>query len=155
MGGNVCNKDGKINSVKDVFVSSFGSKRAKGEMLTNIPRAAVAGAKPSVFARKIREQVSEGKKEFPRTDVQWWRKDSSIWDHKLKRNTAVPWSSFVHEEPVGLAKVTQNDKSVGKSPKNSTHMVDRAPLTYILASDKLEEGKMVMNYDWSKRPNRS
>ncbi|XP_057537841.1 60S ribosomal protein L2, mitochondrial-like [Amaranthus tricolor] len=154
MGGNVCDKEGKINSVKDVFVSAFGSERANREMLTNIPRAAVAGAKPSVFARKIRDQVSEAK-EFSPSDLQWWRKDSSIWDHKLKRKAAVPWSSFVHEEPVGLAKVAQNDKSAGKSPRNSMRMVDRAPLTYILASDKLEEGKMVMNYDWSKRPNRS
>ncbi|XP_057547510.1 60S ribosomal protein L2, mitochondrial-like [Amaranthus tricolor] len=154
MGSTVGNKDGKISSVKDVFVSAFGSKRAKGETLINIPRAAVAGAKPSVFAPKIREQVSEGKEEYSLTDVQRWRKDSCVWDHKLKRKAAVPWLSFVHEEPVGLAKVAQNDKSVGKSSKNR-HMVDRVPLTYILASDKLEEGKMVMNYDWSKHPNRS
>ncbi|XP_021718010.1 uncharacterized protein LOC110685795 [Chenopodium quinoa] len=154
--GNGGNKeDGrKISSVKDVFVSAFASTRAKGESLTNIPRAAVAGAKPAVFSRKMGEAVGEGEKEFSVFDVQRWRKDSSLWDHKLKRKAAVPWLSFVNEEPVGLAKAAQNDNSSGKSSKN-VHMVDRAPLTYILASDKLEEGKIVMNYDWSTRLNRS
>lgn len=156
MGGNVGNNEagGKISSVKDVFVSAFASKRGKGESLTNIPRAAVAGAKPAVFSPRTGEQVSEGEKQFSLSDVQRWRKDSILWEHKLKRKAAVPWLSFVHDEPVGLAKAAQNEKLSGKSSKNA-HMVDRTPLTYILASDKLEEGKIVMNYDWSKHPTRS
>ncbi|KNA20292.1 hypothetical protein SOVF_053490 [Spinacia oleracea] len=154
---NVFNKNvgGKMSSVKDVFVSAFASKRGKGESLTNIPRAAVSGAKPAVFSSKNGEKVSEDERKFSVSDVQRWRKDSSLWDHKLKRKAAVPWLSFVHDEPVGLAKAALlNDKSGGKSSKN-VNMVDRAPLTYILASDKLEAGKVVMNYDWSTRTTRS
>lgn len=156
LGGSVGNKKAgeKISSVKDVFVSAFASKRAKAESLAHLPRAAVAGAKAAVFAPKSREEVSEGEKEFSLSDVQRWRKDSCLWEHKLKRKAAVPWLSFVHEEPVGLAKAAQIDKSAGKSSKSSAHIVDRAPLTYIIASDKLEEGKIVMNYDWSKGPSR-
>ncbi|KMT09395.1 hypothetical protein BVRB_6g128760 [Beta vulgaris subsp. vulgaris] len=155
MGGYVGSKEaqGKLSSVKDVFVSAFASNRAKGVSLSHIPRAAVAGAKPAVFAPKISEQVSEGEKEYSLSDVQRWRKDSILWDHKLKRKAAVSWLSFVHEEPVGLAKAAAlNDKSAGKPSKTATDMADRVPLTYIIASDKLEEGKIVMNYDWSDRP---
>nr|QKO27810.1 ribosomal protein L2 [Chorigyne cylindrica] len=41
-------------------------------------------------------------------------------------------------------------KPIGEGPKNGVCKVDRAPVTYILASHQLEAGKMVMNCDWSK-----
>ncbi|KAL2941625.1 60S ribosomal protein L2 mitochondrial [Bienertia sinuspersici] len=129
--GNVSKEaGGKLNSVKDVFVSAFASKRAKDESLSNIPRAAVAGAKPAVFAPKSREEISEGEREFSVSDVQRWRKDSCLWDHKLKRKAAVPWLSFVHEEPLGLAKAAQFDKSAGKSSKvlHALLTVHRSPI---------------------------
>nr|QKO27827.1 ribosomal protein L2 [Pentastemona sumatrana] len=41
-------------------------------------------------------------------------------------------------------------KPIGEGPKDGVCKVDRAPVTYILASHQLEAGKMVMNCDWSK-----
>nr|ARX11148.1 ribosomal protein L2 [Triantha glutinosa] len=41
-------------------------------------------------------------------------------------------------------------KPIGEGPKDGACKVDRAPVTYILASHQLEAGKMVMNCDWSK-----
>nr|QKO27828.1 ribosomal protein L2 [Stemona tuberosa] len=41
-------------------------------------------------------------------------------------------------------------KPIGEGTKDGVCKVDRAPVTYILASHQLEAGKMVMNCDWSK-----
>lgn len=148
----------KLSSVKDVFVSAFSSQQSKGESLVNFPRIAVAGAKPAVFAPQSREKVGGGgERTYSLSDVRRWKKDSVLWEHRLKRKAAVSWTSFVREGPVGLATAADVDESMsmGKISKNLGHEVDRAPLTYIIASNGLEAGKMVMNCDLSKRPTRS
>ncbi|KAK9678432.1 hypothetical protein RND81_11G210800 [Saponaria officinalis] len=145
---NPLNKEGnKLNSVKDVFVSAFGSQRAKNTSVSKLPRIAVSGARPEVFVPNRVEQAVDGENTFSLSDVQRWNKDSALWEHKLKPKASVLWSSFVKEEPVGLAQaaVDREMKSVGKSSKKGASMVDRTALTYILASNEMEPGKMVMN----------
>nr|WML72263.1 ribosomal protein L2 [Ceratophyllum demersum] len=41
-------------------------------------------------------------------------------------------------------------KPIGEGPKDGACKVDRAPVTYLLASHQLEAGKIVKNCDWSK-----
>lgn len=145
---NPLTKEGsKINSVKDVFVSAFGSQKAKNVTLSKLPRIAVSGGRPAVFVPKSVEQVVEGENKFSLSDVQRWNKDSALWKHKLKPKASVLWSSFVKEEPVGLALAAHDreTKSVGKSSKKRADMADRTALTYIIASNDMEPGKMVMN----------
>ncbi|KAH9619475.1 hypothetical protein KSS87_019118 [Heliosperma pusillum] len=152
--GNPLHKEGsKLNSVKDVFVSAFGSQKAKNVSLSKLPRIAVSGARPAVFVPQRVEQAVEGENTLSLSDLQRWNKDSVLWEHKLKSKAAVSWSSFVKEEPVGLAQAALNRdaNSVQKSSKKKAEMVDRAALTYILASNEMEPGKMVMNCDLPKR----
>ncbi|XP_074312665.1 large ribosomal subunit protein uL2mz, N-terminal part [Silene latifolia] len=151
---NPLHKEGsKLNSVKDVFVSAFGSQRAKNFSSSKLPRIAVSGARPAVFVPQRVEKSVQGENTFCLSDVQRWNKDSVIWDHRLKNKAAVPWSSFVKEEPLGLAQAAYNreTKAAGKSSKKKAEMVDRAALTYILASNDMEPGKMVMNCALPKR----
>lgn len=154
VGGNSSGKEAgrKISSVKDVFVSAFSSQHSKGESLRNFPRFAIAGAKPAVFAPQVRESVQEGEKTYSLSDVRRWKKDSVLWEHRLKRKAAVPWTSFVREEPVGLAVAAEMRKQqVGKSSRKGVNE-DCAPFTYIIASNEMEAGKMVMNCDLSNVP---
>ncbi|KAH9605638.1 hypothetical protein KSS87_021614 [Heliosperma pusillum] len=151
---NPLHKEGsKLNSVRDVFVSAFGSQRAKNVSLSKLPRIAVSGARPAVFVPQGVEQSVEGENTFSLSDVQRWNKDSVLWDHKLKPKAAVSWSSFVKEEPLGLAQAAydRETKAVGKYSKKKAEMGDRAALTYILASNEMEPGKMVMNCALPKR----
>ncbi|KAL9245865.1 hypothetical protein vseg_019467 [Gypsophila vaccaria] len=145
---NPLKKEGeKLNSVRDVFVSAFGSRRAQNTSLSKLPRIAVSGARPAVFVPKEVEEAVDGENAFTLSDVQRWNKDSVLWEHKLKAKAAVGWSSFVKEEPVGLAQAVldRETKSVGKASKKRADLADRTALTYILASNEMEPGKMVMN----------
>lgn len=155
--GLVGNKEdgSKLSSVRAVFVSAFSSQKPKEESLHNFPRFAVAGSKPAVFAPQERKAAPEGEKTYSPSDVQSWKKDSVLWEHRLKRKAALSWTSFVREEPVGLAVAADSNemKQVGKSSKKVVNE-DRVPLTYIIASNELEPGKMVINCDWSKVPAR-
>ncbi|KAL0386435.1 UNVERIFIED_CONTAM: 60S ribosomal protein L2, mitochondrial [Sesamum latifolium] len=130
------------------FGSSFG-----------FPRIAVAGAKPAFFVFRMREKV-RGKNTFSLCEIRKWRTHSILWAHRIKRKAALSWQSFRRQEILGLVGASEHNeskpktdqgfytKAIDEGPKNGTCKVDRAPVTYIIASHQLEAGKMVMN--WSK-----
>lgn len=82
-----------------------------------------------------------------------WKKDSVFWEYRFKRKVAVFWISFVREGLVGFVIVVDVDESMfmGKIFKNLGYEVDRVFLIYIIVSNGLEVGKMVMNCDLFKR----
>nr|YP_009045801.1 ribosomal protein L2 [Batis maritima]AIC83404.1 ribosomal protein L2 [Batis maritima] len=159
----------KKTCAKDVFFSAFSSPKAKGETASlsfassfGFPRIAVAGAKPSFFAPRMREKV-RGKSTFSLCEVRKWRTHSILWAHRIKRKAALSWQSFRPPFFLGLVGAAEHNKSkpktdqgslpakpIGKRAKDGACKVDRAPVTYIIASHQLEAGKMVMNCDWSK-----
>ncbi|GMJ05871.1 hypothetical protein like AT2G07715 [Hibiscus trionum] len=146
---------------EDVFFSAISSPMTKGEIESlssscsfGFPRVAVARAKPaSFFAPRMREELG-GKNSFSLGEVRKWRTDSIVWTHRIKRKAALSWQSFrlqvgaaEHNKP--KPKMDQGSSSspcklVGEWPKSR---VDRALVTYIIASQQLEAGKMVMNCD--------
>lgn len=159
----------KKTCAKDVFFSAFSSPKAKGETASlsfvrslSFPRIAVAGAKPPLFAPRMREKV-RGKNTFSLCEVRKWRTHSILWAHRIKRKAALSWQSFRRQDTLGLVGAAEHneskpktdqgslpDKPIGEGPKDGACKVDRAPVTYIIASHQLEAGKMVMNCDWSK-----
>ncbi|XP_073128666.1 large ribosomal subunit protein uL2mz, N-terminal part [Henckelia pumila] len=158
----------KKTCAKDVFVSAFSSPKAKGETASlsfgssfGFPRIAVAGAKPAFFVFRMREKV-RGKNTFSLCEIRKWRTHSILWTHRIKRKAALSWQSFRRQEILGLVGASEHNeskpktdqgfytKAIDEGPKNGTCKVDRAPVTYIIASHQLEAGKMVMNCDWSK-----
>nr|WLE73518.1 ribosomal protein L2 [Thonningia sanguinea] len=149
----------KKTCAKDVFFSVFSSPKKKGETASlsfgsffGFPRIVVAGAKPAFFAPRMR-----GK--FSLCEVRKWRTHS--WAHRIKRKAALSWQSFRRQDTLGLVGAAEHNESnpkktdqgslpskpIGERPACK---VDRAPVTYIIASHQLEAGKMVMNCDWSK-----
>ena len=159
----------KKTCAKDVFFSAFSSPKAKGETASlsfgsscGFPRIAVAGAKPAFFAPRMREKL-RGKKTFSLCEVRKWRTHSILWAHRIKRKAALSWQSFRRQDTLGLVGAAEHNESkpktdqgslpakpIGERPKDGACKVDRAPVTYIIASHPLEAGKMVMNCDWSK-----
>ncbi|XP_011069461.2 uncharacterized protein LOC105155286, partial [Sesamum indicum] len=156
----------KKTCAKDVFFSAFSSPKAKGETASlsfgssfGFPRIAVAGAKPAFFVFRMREKV-RGKNTFSLCEIRKWRTHSILWAHRIKRKAALSWQSFRRQEILGLVGASEHNeskpktdqgfytKAIDEGPKNGTCKVDRAPVTYIIASHQLEAGKMVMN--WSK-----
>lgn len=165
----------KRTCAKDVFFSAFSSPKAKGETASlsfgsscGFPRIAVAGAKPAFFAPRMREKVrgsdssldQRGKNTLSLCEIRKWRTHSILWAHRIKRKAALSWQSFRRQETLGLVGAAEHNESkpktdqgslpakpIGERPKGK---VDRAPVTYIIASHPLEAGKMVMNCDWSK-----
>nr|BCT43253.1 ribosomal protein L2 [Musa beccarii] len=161
----------KQTSAKDVFFSALSSPLAKGETQSlcfdssfSIPRIAVAGAKRTFFAPRMRDQVL-GKNTFSLCEILKWRTDCVIWAHRIKRKGALSWHSFRQQERLGLVEAAEHNESnpktdqgslpakpIGEGMKDRACKVDRAPVvnTYILASHQLEAGQTVMNCDWSK-----
>lgn len=128
---------GKETSVKDVFLSALSSSKAKGvtpSLSHGLPRIAVAGAKPALFAPQTREFV-EGENKFSLGDVQRWKMNSPVWKNRIKRRATLSWHS-----------VAEKTKPKARKPVGDK-LKDRAPVTYILASNQLEVGKIVMNTD--------
>nr|BDI13104.1 ribosomal protein L2 [Begonia coptidifolia] len=161
----------KKTDAKDVFFSAFSSPKAKGETASSLsfgssflsfPRIAVAGAKPAFFAPRMREKL-RGKKTFSLCEIRKWRTHSILWAHRMKGKAALSWQSFRRQETLGLVGGAEHNESkqetdpgslpakpIGEGPKDGACKVNRAPVTYIIASHQLEAGKMMMNYDWSK-----
>ena len=156
----------KKTCAKDVLFSAF---LALGETASlsfgssfAFPRIAVAGAKPAFFAPRMREKL-RGKNTFSLFEVRKWRTHSILWAHRIKRKAALSWRSFRRQETLGLVGAAEHNESkpktdqgslptkpIGEGPKDGACKVDRAPVTYIIASHQLEAGKMVMNCDGSK-----
>ncbi|OMO90685.1 Ribosomal protein L2 [Corchorus olitorius] len=124
----------KLTSARDVFFSAHSVPEANNSSFA-LPRVAVAGAKPAFFAPRVRDNAIGEKAAF---EVQRHSISSS------KQKAAISW-----QDTLGLVgAVESKPKTVhGEKPK---HRVDRAAVTYIIASNHLERGKMVMNCDWSK-----
>jgi len=159
----------KKTCAKNVFFSALSSPKANGGTLSlsfgssfAFPRVAVAGAKPAFFAPRRREK-GIGKKTFSLFEVRKWRGHSILWSHRFKRKAGLSWQSFRRQDTLGLVGAAEHNESkpktdqgslqkkpIGERPKNRACKVDRAPVTYIIASHQLERGKMVMNCDWSK-----
>nr|YP_010690909.1 ribosomal protein L2 [Punica granatum]WBU14814.1 ribosomal protein L2 [Punica granatum] len=163
----------KKTCAKDVFFSAFSSPKAKGETASlsfgssfGFPRIAVAGAKPAFFAPRMREYEDNklrGKNTFSLCEVRKWRTHSILWTQRIKRKAALSWQSFRRQDTLGLVGAAEHNESkpktdqgslpakpIGGGTKDGACKVDRAPVTYIIASHQLEAGKMVMNCDWSK-----
>nr|WMZ41816.1 ribosomal protein L2 [Trachelospermum jasminoides] len=160
----------KKTCAKDVFFSALSSPNPKAKVSTSLsfgssfafPRIAVAGAKPAFFAPRMREKV-RGKNTFSLCEIRKWRTHSILWAHRIKRKAALSWQSFRRQETLGLVGASEHNESkpkmdqgslptkpIGEGTKDGTCKVDRAPVTYIIASHQLEAGKMVINCDWSK-----
>nr|UEK25624.1 ribosomal protein L2 [Humulus lupulus] len=159
----------KKTCANDVFFSAFSSPKAFGETASlsfdssfGFPRIAVAGAKPAFLAPRMRDKL-RGKNTFSLCEVRKWRTHSILWAHRIKRKAALSWQSFRRQETLGLVGAAEHNESkpktdqgslpakpIGEGPKDGACKVDRAPVTYIIASHQLEAGKMVMNCNWSK-----
>nr|WNX95816.1 ribosomal protein L2 [Cymbidium lancifolium] len=145
---------------KDVFLSALPSPLGKGETAflsfgssLAFPRIAIAGAKPAFFAPRMREKLI-GKKTFSLCEIRKGRTHCVLWAHRIKRQAALSWQQ---QENLGLVGAAEHNESKPKADqgslpatKNGACKVDRAPVTYLLASHRLEAGQMVMNCDWSK-----
>ena len=59
--------------------------------LKGLPRVSVAGAKPSFFTSRRKEDSDD--REFPLSEIKEWRPDRQIWIHRLKRKAAISWQS--------------------------------------------------------------
>ncbi|XP_071698854.1 large ribosomal subunit protein uL2mz, N-terminal part-like [Rutidosis leptorrhynchoides] len=155
----------KMTDVKDVFISAFSSAKAKGNnapysfvKALGLPRMAVAGAKPDFFVPRMKDDVKENDG-LSLNEIKKWDKDSIVWAHKMKPKAAVSWQSLRRQEilgPVGIAgqgKSKLKLKAMESVKRDGKFTSDRSPVTYILATHQMEVGKMVMNYDSSKRSN--
>ncbi|KAK8480561.1 hypothetical protein V6N13_125966 [Hibiscus sabdariffa] len=159
----------KKTCMKDVFFSAHSSPKAKGETVSfsfgsslGFPRVAVAGAKPAFFAPRMIEDLG-GKNTFSLSEVRKWRTHSVLWTHRMKRKAALSWKNFRGQDTSGLVGAAEHNESkprtdqgslpgklIGERPKDRARRVDHVPVTYIIASEQLETGKMVMNCDCSK-----
>ncbi|KAJ0030785.1 hypothetical protein Pint_13939 [Pistacia integerrima] len=156
----------KKTCAKDVFFSAFSSPKAKGEIAflsfdssCGFPRIAVAGARPAFFAPRMREKL-RGENIFSLCEVRKWIKHSILWAHRIKPKAALSWQSFRRQDTLGFVGAAEHNESkaktdqgslhakpIGERPKDGACKVNRAPVTYIIASHQLEAGKMVMNCD--------
>ncbi|KAK8704890.1 hypothetical protein V6N13_048502 [Hibiscus sabdariffa] len=145
----------------DVFFSALSSPKAKGETVSlsfgssfGFPRVVVAGAKPAFFAPRMREKLRR-KNTFSHCEVRNWRTHSFLWAHRIKHKAALSWQSFRQQDTLGLVGAAEHNESksktdqgslptkpIGERPKDRACKVDRAPVTYIIASHQLETGKM-------------
>nr|QKI31999.1 ribosomal protein L2 [Ombrophytum subterraneum] len=157
----------KKTCVKDVLFSLLPYPKTQEQEDTFgscIPRVAVAGAKPAFFASRMREREKvRGKNMCSLFEVRKWRKHRFLWAHRIKRKAALSWQIFRWQYTLGLVGAAEHNESkpktdrgrlpaesISEEPKDGACKVDRAPVTYIIASHQLEAGKMVMNCDWSK-----
>ncbi|GKC03424.1 ribosomal protein L2 [Tanacetum coccineum] len=157
----------KPTNVRDVFLSAFSSSdpwahRGRFAFVSElgVPRMALAGSRPDFFVPRYKDVVLDTERLASDDEVKNWRKDSIVWDHKMKRTAAVSWQS-VRRQEIGLgfagvcgdkdSKLKAVYKAIGKEHLNGKFTVDRAPVTYILATNQMKAGQMVMNIDSSKR----
>nr|XP_043632494.1 60S ribosomal protein L2, mitochondrial [Erigeron canadensis] len=151
----------QMANVKDVFLSAFSSSKGKGNNVPysfvsslGLPRMAIAGAKPDFFVPRMKN-VAEENESLSSDEIKKWDKDSIVWDHKMKRKAAVTWQSLRHQEMLGLAGVAGQTesklkmKAKEKEKRDGKFNVDRARVTYILATQQMEPGRLVMNCDSS------
>ncbi|KAK4383379.1 60S ribosomal protein L2, mitochondrial [Sesamum angolense] len=109
----------------------------------------------------LEHSQEEEEEEEEDTKVGIFRTPRSLYSKlRIKRKAALSWQSFRRQEILGLVGASEHNeskpktdqgfytKAIDEGPKNGTCKVDRAPVTYIIASHQLEAGKMVMN--WSK-----
>ncbi|RDX98738.1 60S ribosomal protein L2, mitochondrial, partial [Mucuna pruriens] len=79
-------------SSRDVFLSAFSAKgrKSKSELESvsslGLPRIAVAAARPSFFAPRVRGEDT--------LQVRNWRRNSDAWTHRNKRKAAISWQSI-------------------------------------------------------------
>ncbi|EEF37142.1 mitochondrial 60S ribosomal protein L2, putative [Ricinus communis] len=109
--------ESKKTCVRDVFLSAFSTSRAKRETAPfalsgslNVPRIAVAGAKPSFFAPQIGEKDA-GKSTFSLSEIQKLNPQSVLWANRSKRKAAVSWQSFRWQDALGFVGDANCNKS--------------------------------------------
>ncbi|KAL8137554.1 hypothetical protein V2J09_003555, partial [Rumex salicifolius] len=145
----------RLGSLKDIFISSLATPGPNNLSSLNIPRIAVAGARPGFFATQMRDEAKDGEeKTFALSDIKKWKKDSIIWAHRSKRKAAVSWQSIGgHEMTLDFVREDEDETTVDQGRLPVDHVTktkdQRAPVSYILASHELEVGQMVMNCDSS------
>nr|AKI85074.1 ribosomal protein L2 [Francoa sonchifolia] len=144
----------KKTCARNVFLSAFSSPKAREETTSlllasssGFPRVAVSGAKPAFFVPGMKDELS-GKSMFSLSEVQKGKTNSIQREHRIKRKGALSWQSLKHQDNLGFVAAAEHNKStiVGKGLKD----VNRAPVTYIIASHRMEVGTMVMNCDWTR-----
>jgi hypothetical protein len=129
-----------------VFFSTLFSLKARKEAailghffgsFLDLPRIALAGAKPHFFASRMKD--FERHNTFSRSEGGKWKMHSGV--QRIERK-ALFWRTNIY--------FYFKPKHSEEGPMVEAGKLDRAPFTYILASDQLEAGKTVMNCDWSK-----
>jgi len=128
-----------------VFFSALFSLKARREAailgsfgnFLDLPRIVLAGAKPPFFASRMKDFGEHNT--FSRSEGGKWKTHSGA--QRIERK-ALSWRSNIF--------FSFRPKHSEEGPTVEAGKVDRAPFTYILASDQLEAGKTVMNCDWSK-----
>ncbi|CAN4091506.1 unnamed protein product [Withania somnifera] len=113
----------KKTCAKDVFFSALSSPKAKGETASlsfgssfGFPRIAVAGAKPTFFAPRIREKIRK------------WRTHSILWVHRRKQTLGLVGASERNESKPKTDQGSLPAKPIGEGLKDGTCKVDRAPV---------------------------
>ncbi|GKB79850.1 ribosomal protein L2, partial [Tanacetum coccineum] len=97
----------RTTNVRDVFLSAFKASDAWADGLhccfyteLGVPRMALAGSRPDFFVPRYKDAVRDSQSMAP-NEVKNWRKDSPVWDHRMKRKAAVSWQS-VRQQDIGL-----------------------------------------------------
>lgn len=133
-----------MRNVKDVFLSAFSSSNGKKRHdapysfvnVLGVPRMAVAGAKPEFFVPRMKDDVKENESLLLNV-VKRWDKDSVVWGHKIKRKTDVSWESLRQRGVFEVVNESESKSKVRESEKvekDGKFGVDRAPVSYILAT---------------------
>ncbi|KAJ0848800.1 putative ribosomal protein L2 [Helianthus annuus] len=153
----------QMTNVRDVFLSAFSSSKVDKTSYSfvntlGLPRMAVAGARPEFFVPRSKDDVNDNES-LSLNEIKKWDKDSVSWAHKMKHKAAVSWQSVRGHAKSGLIELAGqkgsklNSKTIDKQKRDGKLTEDFAPVSYILATQKMEAGKMVMNRDSSKRAN--
>ncbi|KAI3773305.1 hypothetical protein L1987_47830 [Smallanthus sonchifolius] len=150
----------QMTNVKDVFLSAFSSSKADKTPYSfvnylGLPRMAVAGARPDFFVPRLKDDGKDNES-VALNEIKKWDKDSIAWAHKMKRKAAVSWQSVRGHKMLGLVGQNGsklNSKTVDKQKRDGKFTEDCAPVTYIIATQGMEAGKMVMNRESSKHSN--
>lgn len=138
------------------------ASESPSSVLDSVPRIVVAGAKPKYFTvGKMGEDIVG--KNTTLSEIQKWKTKN------IDRKNAIPWTSITLSEKKPnldqsstmlptqiLSYALSKNKNVysrtvlPKVPVSNNGLKDCVPVSYIVASDKLEAGSTVMNCDWSK-----
>ncbi|GLJ07047.1 hypothetical protein SUGI_0056490 [Cryptomeria japonica] len=118
---------------------SILSATATASSSSFLPRMAVAGAKPTVYAPRTAEKQS--KKTYALSEVNRWGDG-----RPSKKELSWTSSSSLLDSGKKVQKSSQKKKRKKMNKDNSgAYTADRALVSYILAGQQLEPGKMVMN----------